>query len=240
MKKLISIIIPAYNEEDCVDELATRLKALFVTESQYDFEAIIVENGSIDSTWEKLQKIANADSRFKILKLSRNFRMDGGLTAGLDYIKGDACVLMTADLQDPPELISEFLRKWEAGWENIYGIVTKRGGTGPIRTLNSKMFYFVADKLTDGRIPKNASEFTFNREEMKLFIESLSQTKFDIVTPLFKKEVNEYKKDRVNKAIERLTQEQKDNLGGVLYYKTPELCSRLETWFKENELIAYS
>ena len=89
-------------------------------------------------------------------------------------------------------------------------------------------------------IPKNASEFTFNREEMKLFIESLSQTKFDIVTPLFKKEVNEYKKDRVNKAIERLTQEQKDNLGGVLYYKTPELCSRLETWFKENELIAYS
>ena len=142
MKKLISIIIPAYNEEECVDELATRLKALFVTESQYDFEAIIVENGSIDTTWEKLQKIAAADSRFKILKLSRNFRMDGGLTAGLDYIKGDACVLMTADLQDPPELISEFLRKWEEGWENIYGIVLKRSGTGPIRTLNSKMFYF--------------------------------------------------------------------------------------------------
>ncbi len=175
MKKLISIIIPAYNEEDCVDELATRLKTLFVTESQYDFEAIIVENGSIDATWEKLQKIAAADSRFKILKLSRNFRMDGGLTAGLDYIKGDACVLMTADLQDPPELISEFLRKWEVGWENIYGIVTKRGGTGPIRTFNSKMFYYVADKLTDGRIPKNASDFRLVDKKVYLAIKSMTE-----------------------------------------------------------------
>lgn len=175
MKKLISIIIPAYNEEECVDELAARLKTLFVTESQYDFEAIIVENGSIDSTWEKLQKIAAADPRFKILKLSRNFRMDGGLTAGLDYIKGDACVLTTADLQDPPELISEFLRKWEAGWENIYGVVTKRGGTGPIRTFNSKMFYFVADKLTDGRIPKNASDFRLVDKKVYLAIKSMTE-----------------------------------------------------------------
>jgi dolichol-phosphate mannosyltransferase len=175
MKKLISIVIPAYNEEECVDELASRLKRLFVTESQYDFEAIIVENGSIDSTWEKLQKIATADPRFKILKLSRNFRMDGGLTAGLDYIKGDACVLMTADLQDPPELISEFLRRWEAGWENIYGVVTKRSGTGPIRTFNSKMFYFVADKLTDGRIPKNASDFRLVDKKVYVAIKSMTE-----------------------------------------------------------------
>jgi glycosyltransferase involved in cell wall biosynthesis len=159
MKKLISIIIPAYNEEDCVQELSKRLQSLFAKESNYDFEAIIVENGSLDSTWEKLKQIANSDSRFKILKLSRNFRMDGGLTAGLDYVSGDACVLMTADLQDPPELISDFLRKWEEGWENIYGVVTKREGTGPIRTMNSKMFYWLAGKLTDGRIPRNASDF---------------------------------------------------------------------------------
>jgi dolichol-phosphate mannosyltransferase len=101
--------------------------------------------------------------------------MDGGLTAGLDYIKGDACVLMTADLQDPPELISEFLRKWEAGWDNIYGIITKRGGTGPIRTLNSKMFYFVADKLTDGRIPKNASDFRLVDKKVYLAIKSMTE-----------------------------------------------------------------
>jgi glycosyltransferase involved in cell wall biosynthesis len=158
-RKLISIIIPAYNEEECVDELADRLKRLFLAESKYDFETVIIENGSIDSTWEKLQDIAKGDPRFKILQLSRNFRMDGGLTAGLDYVTGDACVLMTADLQDPPEMISEFLRKWEAGWENIYGVLTKREGTGPIRTMNSKLFYWLAGKLTDGRIPKNASDF---------------------------------------------------------------------------------
>ena len=158
-KKLISLIIPAYNEEDCVDELFNRLGAVFATEPQYDFEVVIVENGSIDSTWVKLQAIAEKDSRFKILKLSRNFRMDGGLTAGLDFIKGDACVLMTADLQDPPELIPQFLRYWEQGYENIFGVITKREGTGPIRTMNSKLFYWLAGKLTDGRIPRNASDF---------------------------------------------------------------------------------
>ena len=158
-KKLISIIIPAYNEEDCIDELVKRLKAVFHSEPHYDFEAVIVENGSVDTTWAQLQRIAEDDPRFKILKLSRNFRMDGGLTAGLDYVIGDACVLMTADLQDPPELIPTFLRKWEEGYENVFGIVTKREGTGPIRTMNSKMFYWLAGKLTDGRIPRNASDF---------------------------------------------------------------------------------
>jgi glycosyltransferase involved in cell wall biosynthesis len=159
MKELISIIIPAYNEEECVEELSNRLKNLFANESSYDFEVVIVENGSVDSTWERLQQIAKSDARFKVLRLSRNFRMDGGLTAGLQYVTGEACVLMTADLQDPPEMISVFLRKWEEGWENIFGIVTKRVGTGPIRRMNSNLFYFVAGKLTDGRIPRNASDF---------------------------------------------------------------------------------
>jgi len=158
-KKLISIIIPAYNEEDCVDELCGRLQKVMESEKQYEFEIFIVENGSLDGTWEKLRRIASADNRIKIIKLSRNFRMDGGLTAGLNYVKGDACVLMTADLQDPPELIPDFLRLWEQGYENIYGVVTKRDGTGLLRKLNSNLFYYVAGKLTDGRIPRNASDF---------------------------------------------------------------------------------
>lgn len=157
--KLISLIIPAYNEEACVDELASRLASVFKQESDYDFEVFIIENGSTDSTFEKLQIIASRDPRFKILQLSRNFRMDGGLTAGLDFVKGDACVLMTADLQDPPEMIPTFLRAWENGYENIYGVITKRDGTGPLRTFNSKAFYWLAGKLTDGRIPRNASDF---------------------------------------------------------------------------------
>jgi dolichol-phosphate mannosyltransferase len=158
-KKLISVVIPAYNEQDCVDELSSRLQKVADRESAYDFEMIIIENGSIDQTWERLQRIAAKDSRFKIIRLSRNFRMDGGLTAGLNFVNGDACVLMTADLQDPPELISDFLRLWEQGYENIFGVITKRDGTGLIRTMNSKLFYWVAGNLTDGRIPRNASDF---------------------------------------------------------------------------------
>jgi len=158
-KKLISIIIPAYNEEDCVEELARQLTAVFEVNSNYEFEVIIIENGSVDRTWDLLQEIHSRDKRFKIVQLARNFRMDGGLTAGLHYTRGDAAVLMTADLQDPPELITEFIKKWEEGYENIYMVVTQRTGTGPIRTFNSKAFYWIAGKLTDNRIPKNASDY---------------------------------------------------------------------------------
>jgi dolichol-phosphate mannosyltransferase len=158
-RKLISVIVPAYNEEACVEELARRLGLVFDANPKYDFEAIIVENGSIDRTWELLQQIYVKDKRFKIVQLSRNFKMDGGLTAGLHYARGHAAVLMTADLQDPPELISEFIQMWEEGYENIYMVVNKRKGTGPIRTFNSKAFYWLAGKLTDDKIPRNASDF---------------------------------------------------------------------------------
>ena len=158
-RKLISVIVPAYNEEACVEELARRLELVFNTNPKYDFEAIIVENGSSDRTWELLQQIHKRDNRFKTIQLSRNFKMDGGLTAGLHYARGDAAVLMTADLQDPPELISDFIQMWEEGYENVYMVVNKRKGTGPIRTFNSKAFYWLAGKLTDDKIPRNASDF---------------------------------------------------------------------------------
>ena len=159
MKKLITIIVPAYNEEACIEELARQLTAVFAVNDRYDFEALIIENGSVDRTWEILQTINARDSRFKVIRLARNFRMDGGITAGLDYATGDAVVFMTADLQDPPELITEFIKKWEEGYENIYMHVLKRRGTGPIRSFNSRAFYWLAGKLTDNRIPKNVSDY---------------------------------------------------------------------------------
>ncbi len=157
--KSVTVIVPAYNEEQCVDELTSRLKAVFDSEPDYKWQAVIVENGSTDSTWERLKSISTMNSQFKVLRLSRNFRMDGGLTAGLEYVDSDACILMTADLQDPPELIPAFLRKWEEGYENIYGVVQERQGIGFLRRLNSRLFYKLAGKLSDGEIPENASDF---------------------------------------------------------------------------------
>ena len=159
MKKSIAIVIPAYNEEDCIDELAKRLNQVFSVEINYDFEVVIIENGSKDMTWEKLIKISSEDERFKVVKLSRNFGMDGGLTAGLDLVNTDACIFMTADLQDPPETIPEFIRLWENGYENIFGIIGKREGTSLLRRFNSQIFYWLASKLSSGNIPRNVSDF---------------------------------------------------------------------------------
>lgn len=158
-KKLISIIVPAYNEEDSVDELTRRLKSVFQKAPNYEFEVIFIENGSMDNTYEKLLNIREDDKRFKILKLSRNFRKDGGVTAGLNFASGDAAILMDADLQDPPELILDFLKKWEEGYENVYGIIKKREGVPFLRRMNSHIFYWLINKLTGGIIPKNVSDF---------------------------------------------------------------------------------
>jgi len=159
LSNLISIIIPAYNEEDCLVELKTRLISIFDIESNYAFEVLIIENGSTDSTWKICQEIAAEDSRFKILKLSRNFRMDGGLTAGLSYVTGDACIFMTADLQDPPEMISEFLRKWEQGFHNVYGKIVSRKSSKFLRRINSRLFYFIANKFAKDYIISGVSDF---------------------------------------------------------------------------------
>lgn len=158
-RKLISVIAPAFNEEDCVVELASQLKSVMNDLSKYDFEVLIVENGSTDNTWSLLQLIAGEDKRFKPIRLSRNFGMDGGITAGLKFARGDACVIMTADLQDPPELISQFVEKWEQGFENIYMIVEKRETSTLVRRISSRLFYFIAERLTGGMVPRGVSDF---------------------------------------------------------------------------------
>ena len=158
-RKLISIVAPAYNEQDNIPELAKQLREVFSANPKYDFEVVIVENGSRDATWERLQAERAADPRFKAVQLSRNFGADGGITAGLAYATGDAAVLMVADLQDPPEMITPFIQKWEQGYENVYGVVTRRHGSGPLRRANSQVFYWLINKLTGGSFPRNASDF---------------------------------------------------------------------------------
>jgi polyisoprenyl-phosphate glycosyltransferase len=158
-RKLISIVAPAYNEQDNIPELARQLREVFAAKPEYDFEVIIVENGSWDETWQRLQTECVADPRFRAVQLSRNFGADGGITAGLAYATGDAAVLMVADLQDPPEMIAPFIEKWEQGYENVYGVVTRRVGSSAMRRANSQAFYWLINKLTGGSFPRNASDF---------------------------------------------------------------------------------
>lgn len=158
-RKLLSFVIPAYNEEECVDALHTALDQLFVQLApRYDCEAIIVENGSHDRTYEKLLAIHARDPRMKIVKLSRNFLTDGGMTAGLRFAKGDAAILMCADLEDPPHVVLEFIEKWEAGYHNVYGVIRRRQGSW-LRRFNSRMFYTLINKLTGNVIPRAVSDF---------------------------------------------------------------------------------
>ena len=156
----ISVVIPAYNEAGCVDELARRLQEVFAgIGPRYDFEAIIVENGSVDATFERLEAIAAADDRFTIVQLSRNFLMEGGMIAGLDRATGDAAVIMSADLQDPPELIPEFIELWEQGYENIYGVIGNREDNSLFRRAAAQTFYWLIDRMSDTPVPRNASDF---------------------------------------------------------------------------------
>jgi len=159
MKKLISIIIPAYNEEAVLQELKRRLQLVMDSEKKYNFEVIIVENGSYDSSFRILLNIRKEDPRFKIIQLSRNFGMDNALVSGLKYAKGDAAILMNADLQDPPEMIPHFLRRWEAGYEIIYGVIRKRKGVPLFNKLLQNLFYKVIYRLTNKAVPKNVADF---------------------------------------------------------------------------------
>ena len=174
-QKKISIVIPAFNEEDCVEELVKRLIMVFEAEDTYIFECLIIENGSTDGTWDRLRNLTHGDNRFRLIKLSRNFGMDGGLTAGIDLVSGDALVLMAADLQDPPEIIPQFIRKWEDGFENVYGLIISRTSSHPIRRLNSWLFYKFAHYLSNGQIVKNASDFRLVDKKVYLAVRSMQE-----------------------------------------------------------------
>jgi len=175
MKKLISVVIPAYNEESVVEELKNRLQKIMDLCSDYNFEVIIVENGSSDSTFVRLISIHQEDPRFKIVQLSRNFGCDGGITAGLAYAKGDAAIIMNADLQDPPEIIPEFIQKWESGYEIVYGVIQKREGVNITRRWLSKAAYMIIFRLSNRMIPENASDFRLIDRKVYTIINSMKE-----------------------------------------------------------------
>lgn len=166
-KPLISVAIPAYNESANVDELWARLTAVFAEMStDYDFEVVICENGSRDDTNEKLLAISAVDERLKVVQLSRNFHMEGGMLAALSRVTGDACVIMSADLQDPPEMLLEMIRRWRAGDDHVYTVITYRHGESRFRRVAAEIFYWMIDRIADTPVPRNASDFRLVDKQM--------------------------------------------------------------------------
>lgn len=176
MKKLVSAVIPFFNEEANIPELYNQLSKVMADEKRYNFEIIAIEHGSTDSTFAKLKKIRVSDKRLKILQLSRNFgNVDAALTSGLAFAKGDAVVILMGDLQEPPELISEFLRKWEKGFEIVYGVVKKRADFSKMRQFNSRLFYKVLGLMTGGMFDENATDFRLIDRKVVDVINSMSE-----------------------------------------------------------------
>ncbi len=174
MKRSVSFVIPVYNEEAVIPELIRQITLFTKSHPKYKFEAVLVENGSTDNSWKLLQKFSLKYSYLKILRLSRNFGCDGGIAAGLRYIKGDAAIIMMADLQEPVELADEFIKKWEQGFEIVYGIVKKRSG-GKLRNFNSMLFYKIINRLTNNSFPENASDFRLIDKKVYISINSMPE-----------------------------------------------------------------
>ena len=159
IQKSIAVVAPVFNEEDCILEFIKQVTDVFDEHPEYLWRLILVENGSSDRSWEYMNHARKVRKDIDVLRLSRNFGMDGGLSAGLKYVTEDAVVLMVSDLQDPPWAIPLFVAKWEEGFDNVFAIITKRNGVPLLRRINSQIFYFLANKMTGNLIPKKVSDF---------------------------------------------------------------------------------
>ncbi len=158
-KKLVTILTPAYNEEDVLPLLYDRLVKLMNEQVNYDFEVLIVNDGSKDHTLELLEEFRKKDSRFNYLNLSRNYGKEIAMIAGLDYCKGDATIIIDADLQDPPELIPEMLHYWEEGYDDVYAKRRSRKGESWLKKSTSKLYYRLLQKTTRIDIQKDTGDF---------------------------------------------------------------------------------
>ena len=158
MSKLVSIIVPLFNEEEIVNTTFSRLKRI-AEKWSYDYELIFIDDGSTDRTFQILVEICENKPEAKAVSFSRNFGHQMAFTAGLDYAKGDAVIVIDGDLQDPPEVMSQFIQKWKEGFHVVYGKRIKRKGETFFKLITANLYYRLLEKLSDTKIPRDAGDF---------------------------------------------------------------------------------
>ena len=158
MKK-ISVVIPAYNEEESLPILYDRMKKLMDNMENYEFEILFVNDGSKDKTINIIKQLRAEDKRICYVDFSRNFGKEIAMIAGLDYATGDCVIFMDADLQDPPELIPELVKYWEEGYDDVYAKRKSRKGETWLKKFTSRMYYKVLQHLTKVEIQRDTGDF---------------------------------------------------------------------------------
>src|SRR5437588_3270584 len=153
---LLSVVAPVYDEEELVEEFVARACAAV---ADYEFELVLVNDGSNDQTPELLNEIAAADPRVRVIHLSRNFGHQAALTAGLEHAVGDVVAMIDADLQDPPELIPEMIAQWSQGSDVVYAVRKQRDGESAFKLLTASWFYKLFDKLAQVDLEPNSGDF---------------------------------------------------------------------------------
>ena len=151
---LVSVIIPVLNEEENMHSLCERLRTV-AEKSPHTFEFIFVDDGSTDHTFQAWREVASMDPRFKIIKLSRNFGSHAACLAGLMNAKGNACAFMSADMQEPPELILTLITEWEKGFEVVMGL---RKGEGNLQGSFAKAYYLLVRRLALKNYPEKGTD----------------------------------------------------------------------------------
>jgi len=158
-KKIISIVIPVYNEEKSINRCYAELcSALLPLIDSYEFEYIFMDNCSTDSSFEKIEKIASQDPRVRSMSFSKNFGYQRSIWTGYFYSKGDAAIVFDCDLQDPAEMLPEFIRKWEQDFKIVYGIRTRRQEGVFINFLRSSYYSFIS-AISENDLPQGAGDF---------------------------------------------------------------------------------
>ena len=159
MKKLISILIPCYNEAQSLPILILKLEDLANNLKQYDWEFLCVNDGSKDNTLEVLRELRQIYKRVNYIDLSRNYGKENAMLAGFDYVKGDCMVIMDADLQHPPHVILQMLEKWEEGYDDVYASRLTRGKESWLRKKLSLLYYRILQRSTRLEVLPNVGDF---------------------------------------------------------------------------------